>query len=73
MIKPSFSIWGVKLQILVLGTYINKIAKKNFLIQCKNTPTKCDLLFALSIVNLKKKNLRMLKKNLFSAEMHSIW
>ena len=65
MIKPSFLIWGLKLQILVLGTYINKIAKKNFLIQCKNTPTKCDLLFALSIVNLKKKILRMLKKKSF--------
>ena len=65
MIIPSFSIWGVKLQILVLGTYINKIAKKNFLIQCKNTPTKCDLLFALSIVNLKKKILHMLKKKSF--------
>ena len=71
MIIPSFSILGVKLQILVLGTYINKIAKKKILIRCKNTPPKCDLLFALSIVNLKKKFYLCKKK--ISAEMPSIW
>ena len=55
MINVTFRARRLSVWILVLETYTNKTYKKNFSKSCKKPPTKCKLLFALYIVNKKKK------------------
>ena len=74
--------WGDKVQFLDLRAalsflgaldYILRDGNIGFCSSCKKVPPKSDLLFALYLVNPKKKFFLCAKKNLFSAEMNCIW
>ena len=55
-VKCTFRASKLSVGFQVLQTYTNNFYKKNFSGSCKKDPPKCNLLFAVYIVNREKKN-----------------
>ena len=71
MVKVLWS--GCRLGFWYLRHIQTTFTKKNFFKSCILPPPKSNLLFALYLVNPKKKFFLCWKKILFSAEMNCIW